>query len=243
MKSILSLLFTAFYLTISAQEIVEIKELYWKVENDKMIRTNFKHDIHHFKPFYEYFLVKGVDFYPSYNFDGNYEAVYKFYNGKIKECEIIPYSKKNTISDQKTTMKFGYDGDGNLSTIIDRTSVMKFERVYNGNLIKISDNQNFEAEISIENGLVYELKSGKIGDMVFYHYPDKVELIMPQSQTKLIYSYFNNKIIEVEMFSFGKSESIIDINYETDNYNNWTKKTIKTNNKILGIVTREIKYK
>lgn len=224
--------------SVENKNINQITEQYWKLDNKNMVRDYMDDDLHHIKPFFENFFVVREDFYPSYIFDGNYETTYKFISGKLSECQYIGYSTK-----ENRTLKFNYDVDNRLISIVSSTRKLNLEYLHDGNKINVSDTQGYKAELSLRENIVYEFKSGKTGNFIFYHYKDKIEMIVPKKLAKLVFSYVENRLINIEILEKGERTDWLEFIYENDTMGNWIQKTIIKDNKPIAMVTRTISYK
>lgn len=215
------------------KSIKEIKEEYWIEKKGEMEKTYLDSKFHHFKPIYESFVYGRELFYPSYFYGGNYQTIYKYSNRILTECDVINYSKN------PQTINFEYDNENRLLSVYSPTRKINYS--YNNNKILITAPQDYQAEIFITNGKVYEFKSGKTAHQFYYHYSDSVEAIVPNDQVKIIYEYDNDRIIKITIIENGEKSENINIDYKNDNAGNWTTKTLEYNNKKY-IVTREITY-
>tara|TARA_R110002012_G_scaffold308585_2_gene514909 strand:+ start:4402 stop:5115 length:714 start_codon:yes stop_codon:yes gene_type:complete len=234
--SLFTVYFSLSFSIFAQSDIQVIKEQYWKIENNDRLRDYMDYELYHIKPFYENFVVGREVFFPSYIFHGNYETTYIFKDGILKECQYLSYSTK-----EDKILNFNYNIENKLKSIISSSRTVNLE--YTGRQIKVMDSQGYTAELSLTEGNIYEFKSGKTGNFIFYHYPDKIESIFPKKQFKTIHYYEKNRLIMMEILLYGKKLNTIELAYENDAKGNWIKKTIIKDNIPIAMVTRTISYK
>lgn len=224
-----------------SSQILEIKENYYQDKNGEISQTYSDYEKTQIElPIYANLVPQDSIFYPNFFLGGEYEIIYIFdENNKLAECEIINYNKN------KENIKYNYDTNGYLSSINSRNKKISFPTTNRDDFIETTF-RDTKIIFSINNGLISKIENGggKIDALEFYHNQEKNVIEMSINDFKRLHYYKNNLCYKVEDYQKGKllEDSTINIKYEFDSNNNWTKKTITTKNKIY-IVKREIVYK